>query len=436
MKVVDDALFLRKMGAQAVQDGIVQAADRGHRESPGEVGDFERVFQTAVREVEQRLNRSQEGQEVDEPGMSMVGVRKRYTAWLAPVAFEPVSRDATAQNTIVQPDLKQRLDVVVQMGETLDAGAQERIPIELTGIPAEPIDVPEAPIAAPAVEDAVVSVKSGNVPNVADKISVDSFSLPVVQWDYADEFIAVLEPINDWNPVKFVVRDSQPTPQAPPAETAAAPEAAVHEADVAVLMELFGSREDALQTGKPVAMEGMWGERHFELLPHDRSTVVPTALLGGTSERIFVQQAAPAMTSVSQAGLEHVFDTIVQSVRLAQSGETTEMQVRLKPEFLGRLSIRVSADEHGLRIEIKADNAAVRQVMQDNMADLQQRLNEKGIAFHQLSILTDTGSGSRKEPLWPHDPSPSRAEGEIEVEPEAVSTTALGRRDVIIDYLA
>ncbi len=109
-------------------------------------------------------------------------------------------------------------------------------------------------------------------------------------------------------------------------------------------------------------------------------------------------EAAPVPLAAN-APVPHVdslVDQIVQGVRFAQHAETSELQVHLKPEFLGKLSIRVLSDLHGVRMEIKAENEVVRQIMQDNMANLQQRLADKGILLDHLALLADTGSAPRR----------------------------------------
>jgi flagellar hook-length control protein FliK len=120
---------------------------------------------------------------------------------------------------------------------------------------------------------------------------------------------------------------------------------------------------------------------------------------------------------------------------MAQHNEATEIVVHLKPDFLGRLSIRVLADDHVMRVEIRADNEAVRQVMQDSLADLQQRLSEKGFAFDQFNVLSDAGSNPQREPQWELGglpvPLSNAASRPFEESPvEAVAPTANGVIDI------
>jgi hypothetical protein len=149
-----------------------------------------------------------------------------------------------------------------------------------------------------------------------------------------------------------------------------------------------------------------------------------------------VQVTLPTHATASiEAGYEVLLDKVVQSVHMAKDGGITELHVRLKPEFLGRMTIRVIADDHGMRIEIRAESETVRQLMNDNLPTLQHRLAEKGMAFSDLSILADTGWASRREPEQPLErrrahmmPEQELIEAAIEVAPSIITST--------IDYLA
>jgi len=85
-----------------------------------------------------------------------------------------------------------------------------------------------------------------------------------------------------------------------------------------------------------------------------------------------------------------------------------------------------------MRVEIRAENEMVRQVMQNNLADLQQRLSEQGLAFDQLNIFAETGSHSQKEPAEPLDAAVIGLETEPEIAAEPAQSAGGGR----INYLA
>jgi flagellar hook-length control protein FliK len=127
---------------------------------------------------------------------------------------------------------------------------------------------------------------------------------------------------------------------------------------------------------------------------------------------------------------------LVQGVRIAHTTDGTEMHVQLKPEFLGKLSIRISSDIHGLHMEIKAENEAVRQIMQDTLPNLQQRLAEKGIGLNNLTLLADPNWTGGRRPEKALIPSPPGASFRQESKATPVPETRVPTHLSLIDYFA
>jgi flagellar hook-length control protein FliK len=134
--------------------------------------------------------------------------------------------------------------------------------------------------------------------------------------------------------------------------------------------------------------------------------------------------------------MDVLVDQLVQGVRIAHTTDGTEMHVQLKPEFLGKLSIKICSDIHGLHMEIKAENEAVRQIMQDTLPNLQQRLAEKGITLNNLTLLADPNLTGRRRPEKALIQNPSgtnfRQESKVASVPEAKMPARLS----LIDYFA
>jgi flagellar hook-length control protein FliK len=110
--------------------------------------------------------------------------------------------------------------------------------------------------------------------------------------------------------------------------------------------------------------------------------------------------------------------------------------VHLKPDYLGRVSIRAISDDHGIQVEIRAESEAVRQVMQDNLSDLRQWLADKDLAFSQLSVLADTGWHSQRQPEWAAEQAPVAPEPEPDQAPEMAVESLPHIQSSIIDYFA
>lgn len=178
------------------------------------------------------------------------------------------------------------------------------------------------------------------------------------------------------------------------------------------------------------------GGRAEEMLDPASGTVAGMSPDSAVPRVMLDQPATQAVNHPAGIVPERLIDQVVQGVRVAHQGEASEIVVRLKPDFLGRLSIRVLADKHGMHVEIRAESAIVRQVMQDNLADLQQRLMEKGLTFEQFGIFAETGSRQHREPAQPLVVSAIGREAEPEIvagiSAEPVPLALSGN----IDYLA
>jgi hypothetical protein len=186
-----------------------------------------------------------------------------------------------------------------------------------------------------------------------------------------------------------------------------------------------------------LAGDGSFGREGEQLKVLSIAVDPPNMTLGGAPAQLALEGATQSTpTHTAEIGNNLLYDRIVEGVRVAGNAEATEVIVHLKPDSLGRLSIRVLADEHGMRVEIKAEHEAVRQVMQDNLADLQSRLAEKGFSGAQLAILADTGWQSRREPELPFAAASSEGATETENAPESVMEPVPLAASGIIDYLA
>ncbi|UCD58571.1 MAG: flagellar hook-length control protein FliK, partial [Candidatus Hydrogenedentota bacterium] len=213
--------------------------------------------------------------------------------------------------------------------------------------------------------------------------------------------------------------------------------AARQEPGCGVAMEFSGIRLAGLKQGNASHSENFssWGHRDEPSSSFNMALprVPPDGLLLRTSTG---QSVMPTVVRGAEGVPDRLFDQVIQGVRLAQRAEAAEIHVRLRPDFLGRLSIRILANEDGMHIEIRAENVAVRQVMQDNFADLQQRLAQKGLAFSQFSILADTGWTPRREPGWPFEPPIPGLNPESETTTEVVVEPVPLTQSGSIDYLA
>lgn len=85
---------------------------------------------------------------------------------------------------------------------------------------------------------------------------------------------------------------------------------------------------------------------------------------------------------------------IVEQARLLQRGTDSEMIIKLNPEHLGQLSLKVSVNGNGgVTATFHTDNAQVRAILETTMTQLKQQLDEQGIKVDNVEVQTGLPDG-------------------------------------------
>ena len=98
------------------------------------------------------------------------------------------------------------------------------------------------------------------------------------------------------------------------------------------------------------------------------------------------QVSQATYTTQTYQGDRAVFTQIIQKVKLAASPGTSEMQIELKPEFLGRLKLTVSTENGLVTARFNTHSPQVKAIIEANLAALRDTLADQGIKVDQLSV--------------------------------------------------
>ncbi|MGP1574237.1 flagellar hook-length control protein FliK [Selenomonas sp.] len=86
---------------------------------------------------------------------------------------------------------------------------------------------------------------------------------------------------------------------------------------------------------------------------------------------------------------------IVEQARLLRMPEQTEMVIRLKPEHLGELTLKVSVAASGaVNAAFHTDNAAVRTIIETSMIQLKQELQAQGLKVDNVGVYAGLSDSS------------------------------------------
>ena len=115
------------------------------------------------------------------------------------------------------------------------------------------------------------------------------------------------------------------------------------------------------------------------------------------SFRTTLQEAAEAQPTAPAAPQKdyEVAKQIVEQARLLRMPEQTEMVIRLKPEHLGELTLKVSVAASGaVNAAFHTDNASVRAIIETSMIQLKHELQAQGLKVDNVGVYAGLGEHS------------------------------------------
>jgi hypothetical protein len=135
--------------------------------------------------------------------------------------------------------------------------------------------------------------------------------------------------------------------------------------------------------------EGKQGDNSFSFPAESRMWAEsPGAMVSGKGESPF-----PEALSFRQ-----VADQLVRSGKLKSLGQKSQVEIKLKPEYLGRLEIRLTLTEGVLTARFLVENQQLGRLLDGNLFNLRQTLEEQGLKLDQLQVeVGHSGAFSRQE---------------------------------------
>ena len=122
----------------------------------------------------------------------------------------------------------------------------------------------------------------------------------------------------------------------------------------------------------------------------------PIAVQTGTSPLPMQDVNAPAPTPEAQRPQPdyEIPRQIVEQARLLRTLNDTQMVIRLHPEHLGELTLRVSVGSNGsVQASFHSDNAQVRNVIENSLVQLRQELNNQGLKVDRVGVYAGLADG-------------------------------------------
>lgn len=104
----------------------------------------------------------------------------------------------------------------------------------------------------------------------------------------------------------------------------------------------------------------------------------------------FASGSSGAYTTIDP---QAVIEQLVKGIVLRNSGNTSEVRMRLQPEHLGDVSLKLTVSGNTITATIVAQNAHVRDMLLQNQQQLARSLSEAGLSLGNFSVDVSGGNG-------------------------------------------
>jgi flagellar hook-length control protein FliK len=88
---------------------------------------------------------------------------------------------------------------------------------------------------------------------------------------------------------------------------------------------------------------------------------------------------------------------IVDKVSVKAAEGKYDFDIDLKPDFMGKVSIKLTMEDGAVKVHIRADDAAVKGMLQDQTSSLQSMLKEKGIPVSNIDVTYEGSQAQGNE---------------------------------------
>gem|GEM_PF-4903204 len=124
---------------------------------------------------------------------------------------------------------------------------------------------------------------------------------------------------------------------------------------------------------------------------HSQQLQMQSETTGRVMENAFQEAGkAPEQPAQIPKMTQMIFGQIAQKAKVIVSPGMTELQIQLKPEFLGKLNLRISSENGVVTAKFNTESLQVKGIIEANLNTLKSALAEQGVKVDQLVVNVGT----------------------------------------------
>ena len=208
------------------------------------------------------------------------------------------------------------------------------------------------------------------------------------------------------------------------------------------------SSENASRQGGKQSEEFAFANRALPVLHHTpaSSNATPAAAFATATLNASAPAAQPGSLPATPYTIDPqaVIEQVVKGIVLRNAGSTSELRMRLQPEHLGDVSLKLTVTGSTITANIIAQNADVRHALLSNQQQLARSLAEAGLSLGKFSVDVSGGNPGFSQQQSQHHRSLSKA-GALHIAALAEDDTwadpfappvLTGARPLVLNHLA
>lgn len=151
-------------------------------------------------------------------------------------------------------------------------------------------------------------------------------------------------------------------------------------------MDRFGQAESKVDLSADPVAKNDSSPTVFNPSNHTPSPILDSSTKSASVYTTEQPQSTHDASSDSKAMQNDVIRQIVQRMTLHTNGNQSQMNIQLKPEFLGNLRMEVVTENHQVMVRMAAENHAVREMIEHNIHVLKSELEQHGLQVQKVDV--------------------------------------------------
>lgn len=161
------------------------------------------------------------------------------------------------------------------------------------------------------------------------------------------------------------------------------------EITVATLKE---EKIDKSEKNEKVEFKSIVSEKNSDL----KVSVISENILNNIENKIEIRNVEVIPQIVAKRDIENSYTQVENMIKMNFNADTKEMKLRLSPDDLGEVEVKISIEKNIMRAEFLVENEKVKEMLESRFTDLKNALLEKGISTSEINVNISGGNSQEK----------------------------------------